>query len=126
MELFIGLIRQHFSSCCRFRRKMIKFCNLLFTFNITDVCSIYCTECTVITPTDCALNNKLSLSCISPYVVLPLQSNYQGGMYKDTHSASCLCLGMYLPDDDLTEVETGKRNIHHKLCIIDCKICWVK
>jgi len=33
VELVGRVIRQHFSSCCRFRRKMIKVCNLLLKFN---------------------------------------------------------------------------------------------
>jgi hypothetical protein len=44
-----------------------------------------------------------------------------------TEFAVLLGLCIYLPDDDLVEVETCRRDISDKLLfIIDCAVCWIK
>jgi hypothetical protein len=38
-----------------------------------------------------------------------------------------VCLCIYLPDDDLVDVGTCRRNISDELLfIISCAICWIK
>jgi hypothetical protein len=50
-------------------------------------------------------------------------------LYTDTsltEFAVIVCLCIYLPDDDLVEVETGNRNISDKWLFLDCAACWIK
>jgi len=51
----------------------------------------------------------------------PVQVNYQGGALSEL-----MCLCIYLPDNELVEVDTCQRDISDKwLFIINCAIYWI-
>ena len=44
-----------------------------------------------------------------------------------TEFSVLVCLFIYLPDDDLVQVETCRGNMYDKLLFItDCAVCWIK
>ena len=43
-----------------------------------------------------------------------------------TRSANCLCFCVYIPDDDVTEVETCRVTQMTSYVFISCTVCWIK